>query len=149
MLTQHDCHAGLFRPGDARLARVGDDVVITNLLSVALRVPVCAGQLHGTPRWRELKLSEGQLFDRDGVVYFQGSNGAVRAPPRALDSNLQPTGISPPVDPQDRDDCAGLTGEAIGHSEKIDNRLFVFMTSCCGGPPGGLFACKPRSEMGP
>jgi hypothetical protein len=84
------------------------------------------------------------------VIYFQGFDGAVLAPPRALDSNLQPTGPDPLGDREDSGgECAGLTGEAVEHEEKIHDRIFVHMSSCCGGPPGGLFVCKPRSEVGP
>jgi len=151
LLTRHDCHAGLVRPGEASLARVGDDVVVTNLYAESSAAPVCAGQLHGRPRWRELTLPGGQLLTRDGVVYFQGYDGAILAAPRALDSNLQPTVPDPQanVEVANDDRCSGLTGEALEHEEKIHDRIFVHMTSCCGGPPGGLFVCKPRSEIGP
>ena len=148
LLTRHDCHAGLFRPGQASLARVGDDVVVTNLLAGSRGAPVCAGQLHGKPRWRELTLPGGRLLVRDGVVYFQGADGAILATPRALDSNLQPTVPDPHAKDEVASDdyCSGLTGEALDHEEKIHDRIFVHMMSCCGGPPGGLFVCKPRSE---
>ncbi|MGD0529665.1 MAG: hypothetical protein ABSE49_31300, partial [Polyangiaceae bacterium] len=151
LLTRHDCHAGLFRPGEAGLARVGDDVVVTNLFAESGAAPVCAGQLHGTPRWRELTLPGGRLFAREGVVYFQGYDGAILAAPRALDSNLQPTVPDPQasVEVASDDHCSGLTGEVLEHAERIHDRIFMHMTSCCGGPPGGLFVCKPSSEIEP
>ena len=38
--------------------------------------------------------------------------------------------------------CAGLTGMSVSHAAETQGMAFVYMTSCCGGEPGGLFVCR-------
>jgi hypothetical protein len=139
----------LVRPGDATLARTGDNVVVTNFVSNDLdHVPVCAGRLHGPPHWREATLRGGDLGEGVGGVYFRRfggvDGGAEQTTIHALDDNLQPTGPAPPAtDPVDYAPCTGLTGTSRQHTEELAGQLVVFMGACCGDEGGGLFVCRP------
>jgi hypothetical protein len=42
-----------------------------------------------------------------------------------------------------RRQCSGFSGMAVDHAEEVEGRVFVEMTSCCGGPPGGC-SCAGR-----
>jgi hypothetical protein len=66
VLSTHVCHGGLFAPGDAHVARRGDEVVLTNMLGDS-GLPVCAGHLHGDPRWRDAVLPSGTLEEQASV----------------------------------------------------------------------------------
>jgi serine/threonine-protein kinase len=150
-LTSHACHGGLFAPGPAQLTQLGDDVVVTNFLPEgpnADRVPVCAGSLHGAPRWREVTLHDGVLSPGAGGIYFTRNGGADRATTNALDEHLQPTGLPPPpaTTPFRREDCAGLTGTFLRHAEELGGMRIVDMEACCGDPGGGLFICRPEGR---
>ena len=151
VLTSHACHGGLVAPGPALLVQQGDDVVVTNFLPEGPnvdRVPVCAGSLHGTPRWREVTLHDGVLAPGAGGIYFTRNGGADRATTRALDDNLQPTGLPPPAaTPFRPEDCTGLTGTFLRRTEEVGGLRIVEMGACCGDPGGGLFLCRP-SEPG-
>ncbi len=130
---------------------MGDDVVVTNFLPEgpnADRVPVCAGSLHGAPRWREVTLHDGVLAPGAGGIYFTRNGGADRATTNALDEHLQPTGLPPPpaATPFRREDCSGLTGTILRHAEELGGLRIVDMEACCGDPGGGLFICKPAEQ---
>jgi serine/threonine-protein kinase len=146
LLTSHVCHGGLFSPGEAELVRMGDDVIVANFtMEEPDRVPVCAGRLHGAPRWREVTLRGGQLEVDVGGVYFSRSGGADHASVNALDENLQPTGLPPPPDkaPVPTEPCNGLTGTIMRRDEGIAGQRVVSMEACCGDEGGGLFVCRP------
>jgi serine/threonine-protein kinase len=148
LLTSHACHGSLVRPGSANLARVGDSVIVSNFLAEDRGVPVCGGRLHGPPRWRDVTLPSGQLFQGEGMVYFQRFGGADDAAIRALDENLQPTGLPPPsTSPVEALACKGLTGTSRRRTEELAGQLIVSMASCCGDEEsGGLFVCKPPQK---
>ncbi len=148
LLTSHACHGGLFAPGPAQLVQTGDDVLVTNFLREgpnAERVPVCAGRLHGPPRWREVTLHDGALAPGVGGVYFTRNGGADKAMTRALDEDLQPTGLPPPpaTTPVLGPQCTGLTGSTLWHAEEVGGLRVVEMGACCGDTGGGLFICRP------
>jgi hypothetical protein len=146
LLTSHPCHGALFAPGPAQLVQMGDDVLVTNFVVEAPdRVPLCAGRLHGTPRWREVTLRDGELSAGVGGVYFTHNGGADKAFTKALDENLQPTGLPPPpaTTPVDDAPCAGLTGTMLRHGERVGGVEVLDMEACCGDTGGGLFICKP------
>jgi serine/threonine-protein kinase len=144
LLTSHACHGGLFSPGEAELVRMGDDVIVANFtMEEPDRVPVCAGRLHGAPRWREVMLRGGQLEVHVGGVYFSRSGGADHASVNALDENLQPTGLPPPPDKAPVGHaCDGLTGTIMRRAEEIGGQRVVSMVACCGDEGGGLFVCR-------
>lgn len=152
LVSRHACHGGLFSPGNAQFARIGDEVVLANLEpeyddhgSNGV-VPVCAGRLHGPPRWREVKLSAGGSAMRSIVVhgsapYFGGISKA-----KALDENLYPTGPEIRLDETESPPCKGLTGTVSWQEEVVGGAQVVRMVSCCGDPsPGGLFVCEAPS----
>jgi hypothetical protein len=149
LLGSHACHGGLFSPGEAELVRMGDDVLVSNFTMEAPdRVPVCAGRLHGAPRWREVTLRGGRLEVHAGGVYFSRSGGADRASVNALDGNLQPTGLPPPPPPPHDEapvgpaSCVGLTGTITRRAEEIAGQWVFSMEACCGDEGGGLFVCR-------
>ena len=140
LLTSHACHGNLYWPGDAALVQMGDDVLVTNFLEESNRIPVCAGRLHGPPRWREVTLRDGHLSG----IYFTRYGGADKATTQALDENLQPTGLPPPATtPLSSADCKGLTGTFPQHAEEVAGLVVVSMVACCGDEGGGLFVCRP------
>jgi hypothetical protein len=143
LLGSHACHGGLFSPGDATLVRSGDDVVVANLtMKEQGGVPVCAGGLHGPPRWREVTLHGGTIEVGAGGVYFSRPAGPEQPMlVNLLDENLQPTGLPPP--PGKSPPCEGLTGSMMKHTEEIAGQQVVYMTTCCGDEGGGLFVCRP------
>ncbi len=148
LLTSHACHGSLFAPGPAQLVQRGDDVLVTNFLAEgpeADRVPVCAGRLHGTPRWREVTLRDGKLSVEAAGIYFTHNGGADKAFTKALDDNLQPTGLPPPpaTTPVAHPPCAGLTGTMLRHGETVGGVEVLDMEACCGDSGGGLFICRP------
>jgi serine/threonine-protein kinase len=148
LLTSHACHGSLFAPGPAQLVQRGDDVLVTNFLAEgpeADRVPVCAGRLHGTPRWREVTLRDGKLSVEAAGIYFTHNGGADKAYTKALDDNLQPTGLPPPpaTTPVAHPPCAGLTGTMLRHGESVGGVEVLDMEACCGDTGGGLFICRP------
>jgi len=153
LLTSHACHGALFAPGPAQLVQMGDDVLVTNFLTEGPngdRVPVCAGRLHGPPRWREVTLHDGRLAPGVGGVYFTRNGGADKATTKALDDNLQPTGLPPPpaTTPGRGVDCAGLTGTIARHAEQVGGLWVVDMEACCGDTGGGLFICRALDKGG-
>jgi hypothetical protein len=157
LVSSHACHGGLFAPGMASLARIGDEVALVNLTKEydktgeRGRVPICAGRLHGPPAWREAKLAEekgasGLIVVRAGVVYFDGGS---EAKPRALDESLHPTGPEAPPDDTDSSPCTGLTGTARWQEDVIGGARVVHMISCCGDrSPDGLFVCEGLDARG-
>jgi hypothetical protein len=152
LLSSHACHGSLFAPGSAQLVQMGDDVLVTNFLAEgrdADRLPLCAGRLHGTPRWREVTLHDGKLSVEAGGIYFTHNGGADKAFTKALDENLQPTGLAPPpaTTPVDHP-CAGLTGTMLRHGERVGGLEVLDMEACCGDTGGGLFICRPPGERG-
>jgi hypothetical protein len=149
LLTSHRCHGGLFDPGDADFVRMGDDVLVSNLTpQEADGVPVCAGRLHGPPRWREVTLRGGQLEVGPGGLYFSRFGGADHAKVSALDEDLQPTGLPPPPAkaPVSAAPCDGLTGTIAQHIEEVGGLTVVSMEACCGDEGGGLFVCRPPKQ---
>ena len=114
-------------------------------------MPICAGGLHGSPRWRDVVLRDGQFEVHAGRVYFSRSGGADVAWVRALDENLQPTGLPPPPekDPATSASCEGLTGTIVRRSAEIAGLDVVSMEACCGDEGGGLFVCRPPPKQAP
>jgi hypothetical protein len=145
LLTSHPCHGGLFNPGPAHLVQMGDDVVVPNLLMKPPDLhPVCAGRLHGPPRWREADLPNGVVSEDVGGVYFThiATDGGI-SPTRALDEKLQPTGPSPPATGGVESlPCQGLTGTGRRHVEEVAGQLVVSLIACCGDEGGGLVVCR-------
>jgi len=66
VLSTHVCHGGLFAPGDAHMVRRDDEVVLTNMLGDS-GLPVCAGHLHGAPRWHDATLPFGVVEEQASV----------------------------------------------------------------------------------
>jgi serine/threonine-protein kinase len=148
--TSHACHGGVYSEGDAELVRMGDDVIVSNFTTEEPdRVPVCAGRLHGAPRWREVILHNGDLQLHGGRVYFSRFGGADHAAVNALDENLKPTGLPPPPEhaPVGRTPCEGVTG-MMRHVEEVGERAVVSTFACCGDTGGGLFVCGPSKQGG-
>ena len=145
LLTRHACHGGLAAPGDAELTLKGDEVLVTNfVMEEPDRVPLCAGRLHGPPLWREVTLHGGKLEVVSGGVYFAHEGGADQVWTKALDDNLQPTGLPPPpAKPYRSAICSGTTGAIPWHVEDIGGLTVIEMVSCCGESGGGLFVCGP------
>jgi hypothetical protein len=108
-------------------------------------VPVCAGRLHGPPRWREVTLQGGTLEVAAGGVYFRHPAGPEQPlVANALDENLRPTGLPPPASsPLPTAPCEGLTGTITEHAEEVGGQEVVSMAACCGDEGGGLFVCRP------
>jgi hypothetical protein len=145
VLASHACHGGLFNPGDADLVRVGDSVVVANLLTEERGVPICGGRLHGTPRWREAILPHGQLFQGEGTVYFQRFDGTEHPELRALDENLRPTGLTPPTaSPIEGYDCKGLTGSTSSSSSGSSSCRWG-AAAATRSPEGSSCAGRPRT----
>jgi hypothetical protein len=142
LLGTHTCHGELFRPGRADLVRIGDQVVLANMLSERETLPLCAGRLHGAARWRDATIRHGEVRFRDDGLAVAIDYG----PERRLDDALRPTGPAlPPEAVPDRPGCDGLTGTAPWQSYTVGGIDVVYMISCCGDPsPGGLFICLPR-----
>jgi hypothetical protein len=144
LLSTHACHGGLFRPGGATLVRMGDEVVVANMLvNHRDELPVCAGHLHGAPRWRDVSYKDGRIELRGGAAYVATGDG----PLKKLDENLRATGPEPGPVEATHGPCEGLTGTAPWQEQTIENVGVVHMVSCCGDrSPGGLFICLPRSS---
>jgi hypothetical protein len=142
LLSTHTCHGGLFRPGRADLVRMGDQVVLANMLSEREMLPLCAGHLHGAVRWHDATIRHGDIRFRDDGIAVAIEYG----PERRLDDALRPTGPAlPPEAVPDRPGCDGLTGTAPWQGDIVGGVDVVYMVSCCGDPsPGGLFICLPR-----
>ncbi|HEY8086912.1 MAG TPA: protein kinase [Polyangiaceae bacterium] len=147
LLGSYPCHGGLFSPGDATLVRSGDNVVVANFtMTEPDGIPVCAGRLHGPPRWREVTLHGGSLEVGAGGVYFRHPAGPEQPMVvNALDENLRPTGLPPPPARAllRTASCEGLTGTMTEHAEDIGGLEVVYMIACCGDDGGGLFVCHP------
>jgi hypothetical protein len=149
LLSSFPCHGGLPGSSDAELVQMGDDVLVSNFaVKEHDGVPVCAGRLHGTPRWREVTLRGGTLEVGVGGVYFRPSGSADPASIHALDENLQPTGLPPPParTPLRTGPCEGLTGSMVQHVEELAGQEIVDMVACCGDEGGGLFVCRPPKK---
>jgi hypothetical protein len=114
-------------------------------------VPVCGGRLHGAPQWHDVVLRNGQVEVDVAGVYFRRYGGADHASVNALDENLQPTGLPPPVPkaPVPKPPCDGVTGTSARHAESIAGWTVVSMVACCGDEGGGLFVCGPPKHGGP
>jgi hypothetical protein len=137
----HTCHGGLFRPGRADLVRVGDQVVLANMLSEGESLPLCAASLHGAPRWRDATIRHGEVrFRSDGIAVAVDDG-----PPRQLDAALRPTGPAlPPEPPPDGPACKGVTGFPW-QGDSVGGAFVEYTISCCGdSSPSGLFICLPR-----
>ncbi len=148
VLSTHVCHGGLFAPGDAHMARRGDEIVLMNMLGDS-GSPVCAGHLHGAPRWHDANLPFGTLEERDGRIYFVSRESSAPGT-RVLGEDLRPDGpdVSGPDVPGDASvpsaACPGLSGTAPWQSQALGGATVIHMISCCGDPsPGGLFVCPP------
>jgi hypothetical protein len=82
------------------------------------------------------------------LPYFTRKGGADKATTRALDDDLQPTGLPPPpaATPVIQPECTGLTGTRPRHGEDVGGLRVVDMEACCGDLGGGLFICKPPEQ---
>jgi hypothetical protein len=142
LLSRHSCHGVLFSPGTADLVRIGDEVVLANMVvNEKDDLPVCAGHLHGAPRWRDVAIKNGRIEIHGDAVYVATGDG----PARRLDEALRPTGHELQPAESTHGPCEGLTGTTSSQEETIGDVGIVHMVSCCGDrSPGGLFICLPR-----
>jgi hypothetical protein len=143
LVSSHRCHGGLFRPGPAKLERVGDQIVLTNMMIEENKKPVCSLSLHGGGTWHETRLPPGDVVVRRGALYFVREDGETA---RALGPDLRPTGKVMPLPAEtESSECSGLTGTSAWDEATVGGFPVVQMVSCCGDPsPGGLFVCRPR-----
>ena len=151
LLTSHVCHGGIFSPGDAELVQVGDDVLVTNLTApVPEHMPICAGGLHGSPRWRDVVLRDGQLRCTRAGSISRGTAG-----PTSPGSARWTRTSSPPgslrrrrrIPPRARR-ARGSRGTIVRRSAEIAGLDVVSMEACCGDEGGGLFVCRPPPKEG-
>jgi hypothetical protein len=155
-LSSHACRGSLFAPGEAWLDRMGDQVVVTNLLSAEIgaegrvrsptgpRKPVCAFYLHGAPRWREVSLPDGELMATGGKVFYQSHEPEDEFRWHLLKENLRPGAVESVPDDHSPS-CWGLTATPWRDVEMGESRV-IRTESCCGDEPGGLFICRPPND---
>ncbi len=146
VLWIHPFQGALFSPGDATFARIGDEVVLTNLVGQEDEdtEPVGAFFLHGAPRWREAVLPLGQLsVEEDGRVY-QWSLEDLRWRSLNQDLRLGPVEAVPPRGTPRP--CWGLTGNGRWDWAVVGEYEVQSMFACCGDFGGGLYICRPPPE---
>jgi hypothetical protein len=144
-LSSHVCRGGLFNPGNARFVRMGDEVVLSNLLfeeKDTFRPAVCGFFLHGPPRWREAQFPYGEIYDANGRVYFDSFED--ESSWRSLTQDLR-LGTADEV-PEMPKACWGLTGTGNWNYEVVGEYPVIWRIACCGDSGGGLFICRPPPE---
>ncbi len=143
LLSQHACRGSLFAPGRATFVQHGDQILISNFMTTDAGQPVCAGYLHGPPRWRDAVLRGRLVWVSPTEARFESHDYSTR---RALDENLQPTG---PVLPEPKGGdastadkyCDGITGIPWDWAD-VGGARVEHTVSCCGDPtPTGFFIC--------
>lgn len=152
LLATHDCRAHAPVGDSSILRRVGGLVVVTELRDDEATPILCGIRAVGTgaPIVRKVPEAPIGVFVRDGVAYVEGEI-------RRLDENFKPTGPvlddprSCPDRPADCDSsesvrhCEGMGGDAIATRLRSGNAWVIRTLGCCGGPPGGVFACEDSS----